>query len=84
MNKFGIYVFKNPRKKPSWSLPFIALNDEMALNALFELSKSQPELSKTYLYKIGSYNVETASISKLKSYKLILSREVKNAEEVQN
>lgn len=35
--------------------PFLAINDDVALDSLFELAKSHPELQKRNVYCIGTY-----------------------------
>lgn len=35
--------------------PFLAINDDVALDSLFELAKTHPELQRRNLYCLGTY-----------------------------
>jgi hypothetical protein len=74
MNKDSINLYQIYRPKVKtypWSAPVVSESDEIALNALIEISKTQPELSNSYLYRVGSMNIQTGKISLLRKSVLV-------------
>ena len=55
---FGLYSLETaaPVGKDMWyAPPFLAVDDETALNALVEMSKSHPEICHRNVYRVGTF-----------------------------
>lgn len=75
-----MYSLYRPKSKDwKWSPPFYGLNDTQVIATFLEMSKTQPELSKSYIYHIGLFDVATGIYKKIKTPTLVKVPKVKKA-----
>lgn len=56
LKTFGLYTIRrNHSKEWRFTPPFMAVSDEVALNAIYEMAKTHPEVMRSNIYCVGTF-----------------------------
>lgn len=81
---FGLYCLETvaPDGKTMWfAPPFMSKDDDMALDAMIEVSKSHPEICGRNLYRVGTFCAVDGKVTSCRPCQVV-RKEIGHVEEV--
>lgn len=74
----NLYVVKvtKPSAVPYYG-PFVSLDDDMALTSFAELAKSEPILERSYLYRVGAFDMAGGVLKSCRKVLVVSKKEKK-------